>query len=1110
MKHNLQTKKILKMTAIASALELALILSADAYAVSTEYSQNSIFKVSFYDQGDYIPDGDNIATAYKTSVSTRNVTQYKSHVMKGINYWDEIFSSTGLKNRNGALAIFAYDAENAEGYSPVDSEYEGLEYVRTALEDQIITGKVHNCSSYYGMGTFSWYEDPYVSVISPNHNGVSIFEVSAHELAHSLGLTAANEEYASTLQSHLYGKVAGSAELERFTLENYSQMTVGTGVESGVYFRGDHVSEVLNGALDDQIPINGLEDDPPKKDLSHIELQNSFLSHQEWCNYNNLMEAEMAVFQDLGYSIDRRNFYGSSEYGDDKEYTNNNPFYARNAEGTAYIIGKPNTATMGVGFHIYGKNNTIIQAADLLADGTGAVGIRIDGLANTVTVAESTKVTANGDHGYGLLAAYGKDHHVINRGSISATGNGGVAVRFDFGGNGLGDEKEYRGSYMRTVKGVNKNISGYVSEEEDHYQLNLDGPLVNTFDLSGSIEGSYASIYIAGNAYVNQINVLKGAAIKGDIISLWNPEDSRIQAAGAALYTNLNFGYGVNADGSSTGNADSSFALTLQGSVRGYRNICMTHEAGTLRVLGTVEAYSLDNKGYLAIMGTDADRYSASISTSFTAAPLSSLETGFYADGSVDRIKASDAALDGNWVLRPNRDFYKNNTIITPQFPVTAAISGSFADVVAAESFSPTLKMRFTDKSVTNPKIQMYRDSSAYSQYGKNAGERSVGSALYGISSVAQGEMQHLLTVLDYSDLQGRTVTSALRQLGPSTYDYGTISALKDSSAVSSQMLRHMHLTMLSSRYSRIYGSDSLLADGSYTIGSSPVKVSDRKILGFLMPYGDYTRQNGSGGLDDMKSYSGGIVAGVECVRTEGISYGIHGGVSYRNTKISNDNSSRIESKGLFVGLHGILAPDEWGGFYAEGQFKAGWYENDSKRDISFGGFSKQVKGSYDSFSTGLMLGGGYDFASGSLSYGPLFYTEYSYVHNRGFTEKNGGAAALRVRGTDAQSLQVTLGAHLLKLWNPSQFVGIKADFRAGVKHEFLDDDFRTRASFADYGSYTFESYTKGAGKDSIFCQTEFIVENRQYGLFGSVTFGFDHYRNANIFNAGIKAGWKF
>jgi len=348
MKKSLLSKSVLKKTAIAVALELIIIYTGNAYAVSTEYSTNNIFKVSFYDQGENIPDGEQLddPAAYGTSVSTRNVTQYKSQIMRGINYWDEIFSSKGVKNSNALLAIFGYEDKNAAGYSP-SNPYPGQEYVRSAFQDPIITGEVNDVYSYYGMGNINWYNDPYISVISPNHDGCSIFATSVHELAHDLGMSKGNSEYSSTFQSHLYGKIQGSSEFERFTPANFNQMDIGIAVESGVYFRGEHVSEVLNEALDNQIPINGTEGEPLSIELSHIELQNSFLSHQKWRNYNNLMEAEMAIFQDLGYKIDRRQFYGYSEYGDNKIYTNNNPFYARNSDGTAYIIGKPNTATMG-------------------------------------------------------------------------------------------------------------------------------------------------------------------------------------------------------------------------------------------------------------------------------------------------------------------------------------------------------------------------------------------------------------------------------------------------------------------------------------------------------------------------------------------------------------------------------------------------------------------------------------------------------------------------------------------------------------------------------------------------------------------------------------------
>ncbi|WP_202108895.1 autotransporter outer membrane beta-barrel domain-containing protein [Succinivibrio dextrinosolvens] len=899
-------------------------------------------------------------------------------------------------------------------------------------------------------------------------------------------------------------------QLNTLSLLSYSEnpvegsFIVGLGQKSGVYFIGPNVNSVLNGALKG-VPISGME--PRGFDLSHLELAHSMMSHQNYRNYVTLMEAEMAVFQDIGYKIDRRNFYGSSEYRNGQNYTNTNPFYARNAEGTAYIIGKPNTATLGVGFHLYGSNNIVTQAADLLADGRGGTGIRADGSGNKIIVPASTRITANGDHGTGILMSYGKENEIISQGTIEATGTGGKAVAFDFGLNMIGDTYESRGSYMRTLKGEKSDI---ISGEVEGYELNLKGPLVSSFDLSGSLEGSYASIYIANNAYVNKINVLKGSSIKGDIISNWNPADDRITAeATTDLYTHLNFGYGVNADGTATDTGDSSFAMTLYGSIQGYDSLKVNHAAGTLNINGTVEAYDLTNSGYLAIKGSE-DKYSAQIKTNFST--TGTLETGFYADNTSDKIKVGGAAnLSGNWVLRPNQDFYSNNARISPEFPiVSSTLSGNFTKATIVGSFSPTLKMNLLNDNGTTPEVEMYRDSDAYSKYAESGADSEVGSALYGIASEAHGDMQELIASLDFSDLQGKSVTSALKQLGPSAFDYGTMTALRDSTAVTGEMMRHMHGTMLSSRYNNLYNSDTLMASNSYDLNSGIKGVSDRKLIGFVIPYGDFTKQSGTNGLDNMRSYSGGVVLGAECVRDDGVTYGIHGGLSIRNTKVKAENVSKIDSQGLFVGLHGSISPEDWGGYYAEGQVKAGWYENQSKRYIDFNNYSQKAKGKYDTYSTGLSLGGGYDFTYGTLSFGPMAYTEYNFIHNQGFTEKRGGGTNLKVKSTNANSLQTTLGGHLLKMWSPSQEIGITADFRTGLKHEFLDDKFHTRASFSDYGSYSFESYTKGAGRNSIFCQSELTLDNRKYNMFASLTLGYEHHNNADIYNVGIKAGLRF
>ena len=302
-------------------------------------------------------------------------------------------------------------------------------------------------------------------------------------------------------------------------------------------------------------------------------LSTVFMSHQLYRNYTTFMEAELAALQDLGYNFDRKNYYGFSVYADGQTMVNKNGYFARNAEGTAYLYGVPNTATLGVGLHVYGKNNTIVQAADLLACGTAGTGIRVDGSANNLTIAPGVRIAANGSWGTGLLVAYGKNHTVISRGDITALGKGGIAARFDFGNNLISNnDMEYRGSWL--LWGIGYYPPAPIEENVDWsgFPLNLNGPLISRFDVSGLLAGTDASIFISENALVKDINVLSGAQLVGDIVSEWNPNNEYLLYPGDRkdLYTALNFGHAANADGTA-GAPDSSFNMTLFGSVDGAR-----------------------------------------------------------------------------------------------------------------------------------------------------------------------------------------------------------------------------------------------------------------------------------------------------------------------------------------------------------------------------------------------------------------------------------------------------------------------------------------------------------------------------------------------------------
>ena len=324
----------------------------------------------------------------------------------------------------------------------------------------------------------------------------------------------------------------GVKESDFFIVNNRSKKEDASGKNGKAFFMGPNVTDALAGATFfgvNGVPVNGWEDDTFEG--SHLQTT-GMMSHRDYSNYTSFMEVELAVMQDLGYKIDREAYFGHSVYGDGKTFTNTQGYSARNEAGTAYIKGRPSTVPLGIGLHIYGSRNTVTQAADILTNGTGATGIRVDGMQNRVIVPAATKIHADGLRGNGILIAYGRDQVIDQAGAVTAKGKGGTGIRFDFGSSSNGAADEYRGSYIRYKRSV-KEETGAIDNPENLKLTDMDenvfnaaadelnGPQVREYNLTGSLSGAENAIYISRNAFVKNINIKEGASISGNITSDW-------------------------------------------------------------------------------------------------------------------------------------------------------------------------------------------------------------------------------------------------------------------------------------------------------------------------------------------------------------------------------------------------------------------------------------------------------------------------------------------------------------------------------------------------------------------------------------------------------------
>lgn len=305
-------------------------------------------------------------------------------------------------------------------------------------------------------------------------------------------------------------------------------------------------------------------------------------------NYTTLTERELASMQDLGFDFDIKKFYGRSIYSSGKTLTNKNDFTSADP--------------LAVGLHVWGANNNVTQSGNIALTGNGAAGICVNGSNNQITIPHSTNIQSEGLRGKGILISYGREHTLTIGGNITAAGN---AVEFNFGSNMLGASGEYRGSYIRYLRGVDangniisaENLPITMSNGFNYSADELNGALVNDFNLSGNLTGGEHAIYIGKNSFVRNININSGASINGNIVSDWKHFTEadgffpaypiKIQYGGNSydaanyipdLVTNLNF----------------NTSLDYGGNISGADNIKMHINAGTLKFSGAADVLSVD------------------------------------------------------------------------------------------------------------------------------------------------------------------------------------------------------------------------------------------------------------------------------------------------------------------------------------------------------------------------------------------------------------------------------------------------------------------------------------------------------------------------------------
>ncbi|WP_297964511.1 autotransporter domain-containing protein [uncultured Anaerovibrio sp.] len=840
------------------------------------------------------------------------------------------------------------------------------------------------------------------------------------------------------------------------------------------YFIGDNVSEVLNGRTYDGVtglPMNTWERDIREEvvfDLAHIEI-GGLMSHDPYRNITVFNEAELAVLQDIGYTIDRRAFFGHSVYNTGITFTNTHGYSARSSDGTAYI-NEYSTVPLGIGLHVHGAKNDITQAANIYTQGEGAVGILVDATENKLTLAKGYEVHADGREGVGVQLSYGRNQVFNQQGTVTANGEKGSGVRFDFGSNMLGACEIYRGSYISYLRAIDvdngdidtaKNVN-FKDKTLINCKPELEGPLVSEYNLSGALSGSGNAIYIGKNAFVQTINVNPGATITGNITSNWkqfgdkqyeeaydydkewpNNDILRIQYNDMMgedgyeynryipdLVTNLN----VNTD------------FNYNGDITGTDNMKLNVTAGTMNYGGTADLVNVNVAQGATLLGGS---FTVNDMTERMAEGLSDATTGkFYNHGTIGSGHADkDMTITGNLISDGTLYGYAGGEQGQIAVSGKAEVEGSTVTVhnaLPGESFT-VLKANAINGTIANTADKPHEESGMLSTSGiVNANDITVqAKAANNMGPLSEEQTRAFTAMNNMAQSLSDAGDSRLNDMRPLyAMDRGEAKAALTglgSSPVANTMVMTQRNTMtshiLSARLTEAFAKQAVNVPipVAQLDGQSPDKTATITMnLDQPVDNDFWFKVARNWGDGTGSSYYQGTTIGGGWDRAYGRSWRAGVFVSYGTFSFA-DNLSHDDVKDTRLGLYGGYSNGPHSGYV---YLDYGWLKNDLTRQAGLG---YQAKADYKSRI--LELGGEYKYDLNARNMkvwhvSPYANIQLSRLSQDGYTEHGAGIWGQQVDSQSNTYFAGGLGLEFKRYLSSGSYT-----MRLGVKHAFTGSD---------------------------------------------------------------------
>lgn len=786
-------------------------------------------------------------------------------------------------------------------------------------------------------------------------------------------------------------------------------------------------------------------------------------------------------------------------------------------------------------------SGTISTTVNVSAD--ESVAVRVKGQATTVII--DADITSSGAKSIGLFVESGSENNItLNAGkTIKALGEEGIAVLFG------------------------SNVAARGTQNPDALLEIVPG---NNFNVYGNLKGTKAAIFISENAMLNNINILSGASIEGNITHV------------GSGFTNLTFGGSVEeqeppvamSTDDETSNPsipftpDPNFNMTYSGKIDGINSLKMNIAGGTLEYNGTanVNSITINDKATLKGAGTyilgeqTGERTVAQSSNDGTTPNRGTfinngtfdlgegistisikgnyLQTGgnlfvdFNTNNESDKLNITEgsATLNGKITLTPQVDYYYNGQKITISvIDVENGYNITNQASAVPNNISPVLNFEVNESESKNAStntetkyvINVERVEQGYQNVATDDISSGIGSAIDIDSQKKKDDEQYVLTIdkeklltsLDFpltttnTDAEKKKVINTnIKKLNPNVVSSNAQAVLTTHTTLNNLV----SVTSLVNAGSMSMNTPVALKRG----GLGPNRVEPPKYNSWrniVIPFAGYTDQhNGSNGYTNHNS---GVIGAMERTFANGLTHGYHAAINHQSTE---DSGSTIKGEGIYLGTHASYAPVEWNGWSVFGSARFGVEQMRSHRTVYIADSLKPYYGTADGDWTGYSgsfnIGAALTKEHGAVKSGPFAALDYSFAH-RPSVHEDGGAVRTNLESATYDSLRTQLGYRLVTNPKPlHSYDSTQWQAHASVawNHELLSDNGRTSYQLVEFPGATIEDDVETYGRDSmsIAAGVIFKTPNR---LDVGITLGNDIYRHGGSSIYGkMNFEWKF